>query len=678
MILGILFGIAVAFMAAPIALSYVPGLSVGFVVTVVMEAVGIVVLLITAYLAAYRKFFVIAEANQAVIRTGGIGKSATAKPTVAIGRGIWVIPMIHKMQMLRFEQYVLTVQRRRELALLCEDCLLADVSITFKISIPQQEEEVLKYLAAAGTRNLNDKSTIEVLCGDSLETALRDAATGRSYQDLFDGREEVGKAIEDSLSNDLPKIGLQLSSAKLTDVQPTDLEFYDQNNPQHAVGLTKIVHITQDQNLKTKQKQLSTSEAIRFEEVETKKKILNLDQDEAFAQSNQEKEIAIRRATDKRTAQEADIAQDEAIRKRQIEMDKIVAVEQARQEQTTAEAEVAKEKAVEQAQIEKVKEIQKARKDQEIELVEKEKEKQIAEEAQRIALVAKAKEREAAERDKEITLTLKEAEKAEAEKSRQEAEAAAEEARQNVLGIQTIESAERQKRQSIIEQEAASEMEMIEKQKAADAAAYSKQREADAEAYSIQKNAEARQTAAEADYEAKVKAAKAEQEAAEARAAGSRAGAMVPVEVKKAEVAVENERVAVLERELAAKSEHEDAALNFEIKKLEISKSAEVRIAMANAVSQLTSNVQANIYGDADTLRSVTEGMSKAFGISAFMKGVDAELPVEIKGMLAGGVQNLVEGISTALSNLGKSPDAKDIEDAVKKAIADSHGKGTD
>jgi uncharacterized membrane protein YqiK len=688
MVLSSLFAVAILFMLSPVILSAV-GFSAGVFVTLVLEALGIAILVFTAYLTMYRKFFVIAEANQAIIRTGGLGGAATAAPEVAIGKGIWVVPMLHKMQMLRFEQYVLTVQRQEKQALLCQDCLLADVSITFKISIPQTREDVLKFLAAAGTRPLNDQKTIEVLCGDSLETALRDAATSRSYQELFDGRDEVGKAIEDSLSNDLPKIGLQLSSAKLTDVQPTDLEFYDQNNPQHAVGLTKIVHITQDQNLRTKEKQLSTSEAIRLKEVETQKKILAMNQDEEFARSSQEKEIAVRKSTDKRNAEEASIAQREAVERRQIEMDRAVAVERILQEQATREAQVARDRSVEQADIEKVKAIQKAKKDQEIELVDKEREKLIAEEQQRIALVEKAKEREAAERDKEIVLTKKEAEKALAEKERQEAEAAAEAARQKVAAVVTVETAERVKRELVISQEAEAEAEMIKrqknaeaeayvKQKNAEAEAYAKQKTADAEAYKIQRDAEARQTAAEADYDAKVKAAKAEQEAAEARAAGERAAAMIPVDVARAQVEVErekvsvdNERITVMERELKAKSQYDAAGIQLELQKLRIQKDAEVRIAMAAAVAQLTTNVKANIYGDASTLEAVTAGIANSFGIASFVQGLEDQVPEQVKTLAVGAVEKIVEGIAEALNNLGKAPDMKTIEEVVKKALAE-------
>jgi uncharacterized membrane protein YqiK len=643
MILTTLLFLALLFMVGPLALKPLLHYELHWLGWVVCEfLIGIPLLCVAAYLSAYRKFFVIAEANEAVVRSGGLGQSAGMQ--VAIGRGIWVIPMMHKSQALRFEQYVLQVHRREKQSLLCKDSLLADVSVTFKITVPKDADSVIKYFSAAGARPLNDPATIETLVGDTLETAIRDAATSSPYSVLFAEREDVGRAIEESLSNDLPKIGLQMTSAKITDVQATDQSYYDPNNPQHAVGLTAIVKITQDQNLATKEKQLTTSESIRAKEVSTQQKILELDQQAAFAKSAQDREIAVRQAVDTRTAQEAGIEQAEALQKRQIEMNKRLAIEQALQERETLEAQVAKDKAVQSAGIAKTVALQTAQKDQEIELVQKEKEKRLAEESQA------------------IEVSKKTAERALAEKARQEAEAEAEKARQSVETVRAVETAERSKRQAIIEQEAASERRMIEKQK-----------EADSEAYKIKKDAEARQLAAAADYEAKVKAAEAVQKSKEAEAAGELAKAMIPVNVKSAEVSVENERVTVLERELAAKTRHGEAALSFELKKLHIQQNAQVRIAMANAMAQLTNNVHANIYGDAETLKSVTTGLANAFGVTTFLQGINDRTPLEIKSLATGSAAQIVEAVSTALAGLGsKNISEKEVVEIVDKAVTEA------
>jgi uncharacterized membrane protein YqiK len=455
-----------------------------------------------------------------------------------------------------------------------------------------------------------------------LETALRDACTSRPYQTVFESRDEVGAEIEKSVANDLPKIGLQLDSAKMTDVEPTPIDYYQQQNPQHAKGLTEIVKITEDQRLFTESKKLETSQAIRDKEVSTQKQLLTLAQEEEFAKSEQAKQVVMRQNGDKRTAEEHRIQEEETVTKREIERAKTIELDTIAKERQAEEERVRKEQALAEAEVVKTKAVNLAREDE------------------RIALIEKQKEAEVAEADKKIALARKAAEEAEAEAARQEKEAAAEEARQKVESVRVVETAGRLKEEAVITQQAESEQEFIKAQRAADASAYA-----------IERDARARETAAQADYEAKTKAAQALQKEAEARAAGERAAKMIPVDVEREYVAIERERVAILEQELKAKTEHAEAALSHEIRKLEIEKAAEVKIALAGAMATLTSNVKATLYGDADTLLRVNTGMAKAFGFASFLEGLGKESPDWVKDTIRAGSDLLKEKLADKTEN---------------------------
>ncbi len=81
--------------------------------------VGVVLLLVLisalAFAAMWKKFYKVASPNEAIIRTG---KGKTTKGTeemeeletgavVAIGRGIWCLPIIHKYLKITFQQWVI-------------------------------------------------------------------------------------------------------------------------------------------------------------------------------------------------------------------------------------------------------------------------------------------------------------------------------------------------------------------------------------------------------------------------------------------------------------------------------------------------------------------------------------------------------------------------------------------
>lgn len=250
-------------------------------------------------------------------------------------------------------------------------------------------------------------------------------------------------------------------------------------------------------------------------------------------------------------------------------------------------------------------------------------EKQIeAGRAVALAMVDKAKALEVAQREQQQAVDVAERRRqeaiaraeqqrvlAEAELARSEAEREA--ARQAVTTVQVQADAERNKQQAVINAQAQAEQRYVEVQRAADAGAYK-----------VQKDAEARKLAADADAEAVRKQALAQADAAKARAEGERAISMVPVDVERERVSVEQQRVdEVLKQELQARAAHGQAAQEFELARLRITKEAEVRIESARATATLLGQVKANVYGTPADVARMTEIFMRGMGVSSAVEG---------------------------------------------------------
>lgn len=265
-----------------------------------------------------------------------------------------------------------------------------------------------------------------------------------------------------------------------------------------------------------------------------------------------------------------------------------------------------------------------------------------------------------AERKKQEAIAKAEAERAAAEAALAKAEAERERERQAVTTVTVTAEAEREKQKKVINAEAEAQQSFVRAQ-----------READAKAYGVQKDAEARKAAADADAEATIKKAEADATAARKRAEGYQAEAMVPVEVKKAEVDVEQRRVDVLRQEMQARTEFGEAAQNFEISQLRITKEAEVRIEAARAVANLVGQVQATVVGTPEDVSRMTQGYMKGFGFAKLLDGFadGAEGPVLDTANAAGAqVMNLLSGIA---QKLGVAP-----ESLVKGKVGAASGAG--
>jgi len=277
---------------------------------------------------------------------------------------------------------------------------------------------------------------------------------------------------------------------------------------------------------------------------------------------------------------------ERAEREAEVDQRAQVAMIAATKEREAREKEIEAARAVELAAVEKAKTIEVAQRDQ-------------------------AKAVDVAERQRQEAIARAEQQRAQAECELAVSEAERERSRQAIKTVQVQADAERSKQQAVIAAEAAAERAYLEVQRAADA-----------EAYRVQKEAEARKLAADADAEALRKRAEAEADGAKARAAGERAVGLVPVDVERERIGVEQRRIAeVLQKELEAREAHGKAAQEFELAQLRITKEAEVRMEAARATATLLGQVKANVYGTPADVARMTETFMRGMGVSAVVEG---------------------------------------------------------
>gem|GEM_PF-3650018 len=229
----------------------------------------------------------------------------------------------------------------------------------------------------------------------------------------------------------------------------------------------------------------------------------------------------------------------------------------------------------------------------------------------RTAQVEQAKAVEVATRDQQIAVAQKEAERAAAEKAQLEAEAAREAANQQVKTVEVRATAEREAQQKLIAAENQAQMALVQQQRAADAAAYQRVKEAEAEQLSAVRQAEARLKLAEAEALAKAK-----------QAEGETAIQMVPVNVSAKQVEVERMQVEVDRQSAEYKQQYERAAIDFELKKLEVQKMAEVQVAMAGAIGQFMQQGKFTLFGDPETMSNMMGQFVRGMGINTMLEGL--------------------------------------------------------
>ncbi|HEY0942994.1 MAG TPA: flotillin family protein [Steroidobacter sp.] len=346
--------------------------------------------------------------ERAFVRTGMGGQK------VVMDGGAIVLPVFHETILVNMNTLKLEVTRSGKDSLFTKDRMRVDVVVAFFVRVVPTKEGIANAAQTLGQRTI-DPEALSQLVEDKFVDALRAAAVWMTMQELLDKRQDFIQGVQNAVSEDLLKNGLELESVSLTRIDQTAMQFFDPNNAFDAEGLTRLTEQTQQRNRERNEIEQDTSVAISRKNFEAKQLQLEIDRQKRFAELAQAQEVAAREAE-----QAAIVAKVQAERAREAEEAKITAQRQIR------EAEVAKAQAVRQREVEAEREIAIASIDQQratqiadqnkaISIAQKSEEQSKAQASANLALAEAVKSEQAvktaeevakAEREKQVTLVL--------------------------------------------------------------------------------------------------------------------------------------------------------------------------------------------------------------------------------------------------------------------------------
>ncbi|HUM92150.1 MAG TPA: flotillin family protein [Candidatus Competibacter sp.] len=364
----------------------------------------------------------------AFVRTGLGGQK------VVMDGGAIVLPVFHECVNINMNTLKLEVSRAGADSLITLDRLRVDAVAAFFVRVIPSVEGVANAAQTLGQRTMHPDSLKE-LVEDKFVDALRAAAVSMSMHQLLDKRADFIQAVQNAVSEDLLKNGLELESVSLTRLDQTPIKYFDAQNAFDAEGLTKLTQQTQQRAKERNEIEQDTAVAIAKKNFEATQLKLTIEKDQTFATLQQQQEVATRQAQ-----QTAEVASITAQREREAQQAKIDAERQVK------EAEVEKNRAIQQRQIEATRDLQVAK-------IEQEKLTTLADQERLISVAEKSKAQSDAEkqanearalaaRAEEQVKTAREV--AVAEREKQIALVAADqEAQQRAIGIRVAAEAEK-------------------------------------------------------------------------------------------------------------------------------------------------------------------------------------------------------------------------------------------
>ncbi|MEL6412198.1 MAG: flotillin domain-containing protein [Pseudomonadota bacterium] len=382
-----------------------------------------------------------------LVKTGAGGKK------VIMDGGTVVVPLLHEISPVNMKTLRLEVQRNHDGALITKDRMRVDVGVEFYVSVNATEEGISRAAQTLGDRTFFVDQLRELIEG-KLVDGLRAVAAQMTMDELHENRAEFVQEVQNTVSEDLLKNGLELESVSLTALDQTPFEALDENNAFNAVGMRKLAEVIATSKKERAEIDAEAGVAVRRAAMEAERLKLKIDQDEQQAAIAQRQEIATLQA-----AQEAEIAR----RQEEAEQEK----EQARikREEAIRAADIARERAIRDAEISRDREL------------------------------------EVADQDRQIIVAKKSEEESHARASADTARAEATKAEEAVETARSVAMAERQKQIALIEAQREAEraatrikVEATAEKDAAQDRAEAVREEAQAEADSLSIRAEAKKT----------------------------------------------------------------------------------------------------------------------------------------------------------------------------------------
>lgn len=416
--------------------------------------VGAVLLLIVLIGLVTNRLYRRTTREMSMVRTGAGGKK------VIMDGGVLIIPLLHEISPVNMKTLRLEVQRNAEGALITRDRMRVDVGVEFYVSVNATEEGISRAAQTLGDRTFYVDQLRDMIEG-KLVDGLRAVAAQMTMDELHENRAEFVQEVQNTVSEDLLKNGLELEAVSLTALDQTPFEALDENNAFNAVGMRKLAEVIATSKKERAQIDAEASIAVRQSAMEAERGRLAIERDEQEAAIKQAEQIETMKA-----AQEAEIAarMEDSVRE-------------------TEKARIAREEAIRAADIARERKIREAE-------------------------ITRDRELEVADQERQIIIAQKSEEESRARASADAARAEATKAQESIETARSVASAEREKQIAIIEAQREAEREatriklaaQAEKDAAEDrAAARREEAQADADAITIRAAAKKADLLAEAE-----------------------------------------------------------------------------------------------------------------------------------------------------------------------------------
>ncbi|TCV07257.1 putative membrane protein YqiK [Sphingobacterium alimentarium] len=250
---------------------------------IVLIAIGAVVFIIFAFFVVLSMFYKKIPQGKAIVRTG-IGGTK-----VAFNKGMYVIPVFHKMEIMDISVKKIEINRMQGDGLICKDNIRADIKVAFFVRVNKSVDDVVNVAQNLGCDRASDPETLKNIFESKFSEALKTVGKKFDFIELYEARREFRDEILNIIGTDLN--GYILDDCAIDYLEQTELKFLSPDNILDSEGIKKITELTAKQNMNANLIRREEEKVIKKQNVEAREAILELDRQLAEKEEKQRREI---------------------------------------------------------------------------------------------------------------------------------------------------------------------------------------------------------------------------------------------------------------------------------------------------------------------------------------------------------------------------------------------------
>lgn len=249
----------------------------------ILLAIGIIVFLIITFFVVLSMFYKKIPQGKAIVRTG-VGGSK-----VAFNKGMYVIPVFHKMEIMDISVKKIEIARMENDGLICKDNIRADIKVAFFVRVNKSVDDVINVAQNLGCDRASEPETLKSIFESKFSEALKTVGKKFDFIELYEARREFRDEILNIIGTDLN--GYILDDCAIDYLEQTELRFLSPNNILDSEGIKKITELTAQQNVNANLIRREEEKVIKKQNVEAREAILELERQLAEKEEKQKREI---------------------------------------------------------------------------------------------------------------------------------------------------------------------------------------------------------------------------------------------------------------------------------------------------------------------------------------------------------------------------------------------------